>query len=127
MGVYINKPKKNYNKKRESKDIDRKKRQKIYQTKMWEELRKSKLMEQPLCQICELQGIVKLANAVHHWHTFTKGQTQTEIEALAFDYNNLCSICDTCHNSIHHHELKGCKSLEDVKNRLIALGIITED
>ena len=107
-------------KKRNTKTPQYRKRQKVYQSDMWKEIRLAKLMEHPLCFACECEGKIELAIDVHHLITFTKAKTQNEIEALAFDSNNIVPLCKYHHWSIHHGDLKGCKSLEDIKQYIEA-------
>lgn len=112
----INKPNKGkYNPTRERNDLDRKRRQKIYQSPLWKRLRDSHLMEHPLCEVCELEGKITLAEHCHHLHTFMDGRNELEQKTLAFDPNNLCSVCSQCHNRLHLGDLRGCKSLDDIK------------
>lgn len=109
-----------YNPKRERNDIDRKKRQKIYQNPLWKRLRDAHLREHPLCEVCELEGRVTLAEDCHHWISFTEGHNEMEMKTLAFDPNNLSALCKLCHWSAHHGIYKGCKSLAEVKQRIEA-------
>lgn len=118
---YINKPKKNYNRKREKQDLERKNRQKIYQSKTWEDLRKAHLMEHPLCEVSEIMGLTILAEHVHHLISpFNyKGNEQLH---YAYSADNLISVSASAHWELHHGKLKGCYSLESIKERLIELG-----
>lgn len=109
-----------YNGKRERNDLDRKKRQRIYQNPLWKRLRDAHLREHPLCEVCELEGRVTLAEDCHHWRSFTDKKNEMEMKTLAFDPRNIGSLCKVCHNRLHHLDLKGCKSLEDVKQRIEA-------
>lgn len=112
-----------YNGKRESNDLERKKRQRIYQNPLWKRLRDAHLMEHPLCEVCELEGKVTLAEDCHHIISFTTGRNELEMKTLAFDPNNLVAVCKQCHNRLHHQDLKGCKSLEDVQQRIDAQNV----
>ena len=69
--------------------------QNIYQDKRWKKLRGQKLRQNPLCERCECENRVKLADEVHHIVPL-----QENID-LAFDYNNLQSVCLLCHKIIH--------------------------
>jgi 5-methylcytosine-specific restriction protein A len=90
--IFLPKPKPN-----RKKDENIKQRQKIYQSRRWQKLRIVKLMEHPLCEICEKE----LATEVHHIQSFM-GHPKEEMLRLAYNYNNLQSLCDTCHNKIHN-------------------------
>ena len=109
-----------YNGKRERNDLDRKKRQKIYQNPLWKRLRDAHLREHPLCEVCELEGRVTLAEHVHHLQSFTDGRNELEQKTLAFDPTNLASVCPQCHNRLHFGDLRGCKTLAEVKQRIEA-------
>lgn len=75
--------------------------QDVYQDKRWKQLRQIKLVNNPACERCDALGRVSLADEVHHIIPFDRGKSQEEIEALAFDYENLMSVCDACHDEIH--------------------------
>lgn len=75
--------------------------QKIYNSKTWKQLRNSYFANHPLCQRCLEKGIVKPADDIHHTIPFLTGKTSDEIYELAYDYNNLMSVCKQCHLEIH--------------------------
>lgn len=105
-------------KKKNSNSINRKKRQEVYQSSLWQRMRLAQLQKEPLCQICLLEDRVTLATEVHHAHSFLEAQDEVEKDQLAYDSNNLISVCDSCHQRCHHKDLKGTKSLEEIKLRL---------
>ena len=73
----------------------------IYSTARWRKMRAAKLMEQPLCECCLEHDIIKFATDVHH---ITEISTETDLDkqlALAYDFNNLMSLCETCHMRLH--------------------------
>lgn len=109
----IYKPKK----KREYNDYNgkRQKRQSVYNTTRWRDIRKAKLMKDPLCEICLLEDKTTLAEDVHHLNSFVDYEDNQAL-TLAFDSNNLCSVCKKCHWRCHNGDLKGTKSIEDIKN-----------
>ncbi len=82
-----------YNKKWLNKN--RKDDPKIYHTKRWQNLRKKKLNNNPICEMCEKNNRITMAVMVHH-KTPVK-----ENGDLAMDYDNLMSLCRQCHNEIH--------------------------
>ncbi len=111
----IYKPKKrreynDYTKKRE-------KRQNIYNTTTWREMRLAKLMRSPLCEICELEGKTTLAEDVHHALSFLD-VPEDEMLRVAYDADNLISVCRKCHNRCHNGDLQGTKSLDEIKERI---------
>lgn len=75
--------------------------QKYYGTKVWHQLRQTKLYEQPLCEECLMRGKITPATAVHHKIPFSTGLNEQQMWELFLDYDNLESICVTCHNRIH--------------------------
>lgn len=117
-----------YNAQRERNDLDRKKRQKIYQNPLWKRLRDAHLREHPLCEISLLEGRTVLAEDVHHWISpFQNGRTELEMKTLAFDPSNIVSLGKLQHWECHHGRFKGCKSLDDVRERLRAQGSLYEN
>ena len=75
--------------------------QKIYQDKRWKILRTEKLRINPLCEECERKDKTTLADEVHHIIPFSQGKTPMQRDYLAFDIDNLESLCTDCHNSKH--------------------------
>lgn len=88
-------------KKQNDSNEKRKERQNIYQTARWKNLRKSYLMEHPLCEICLNNGITKFAVDVHHKDSFLNYRGLSRLDK-AFDYNNLQALCKECHQLIHN-------------------------
>lgn len=82
---------------RKIKEEDRKK---IYLSKRWRQLRESKLMNNPLCEICLQKGIIKPAIDIHHIDSFLNYEGLKRIE-VAYNYNNLLALCKECHSEIH--------------------------
>lgn len=103
---------------RSKKTFNREKREEVYNTGLWRKMRMAKLMQNPLCEICELEDRVTLATEVHHLHSFMEAEDQIERDKLAFDSNNFCSVCDSCHQRCHSGDLKGTKTLEEIKERI---------
>ena len=73
----------------------------VYNTVKWKSLRKIKLMNNPLCENCLKNDKVELATEVHHITPFMRGTNLEQIKYLGFDYNNLESICNQCHQNKH--------------------------
>lgn len=97
----INKPKKTPKKRIGDKLYDM--RRAIYQTRRWRRLRELKLLDTPLCEICATKDIIRPAVDVHHITSFVSASTQEQCVFLAFDYNNLQSLCKECHQRIHNY------------------------
>lgn len=79
----------------------RRERMQIYNTARWRELRILKLQKDPLCECCLKKGKVTPAEDIHHIISFMNTNDPVQRKFLAFDFNNLMSLCDVCHQSIH--------------------------
>ena len=100
---YINRPKK---KQRTNNTDSRKERSIYYNDSNWRKLRLIKLKNNPLCEKCFENEIITPATQVHHITSFMTGINSDEKMILFLDYNNLMSICDSCHGEIHKHDKK---------------------
>ena len=91
-------------KKQRNNDGDRlyRERRKVYNTERWKRLRAWKIANNPLCEMCLLKGIVTPAEDVHHMTSFMSTDDPDRRHHLAFDYENLQSICKPCHQSEHN-------------------------
>ena len=79
--------------------------QDIYQDRRWKRIRDWKIRNNPVCELCESRGRVTPTKEVHHIIPFDRGTTEEEKQNLAFDYDNLESLCEKCHEE-RHKELK---------------------
>ena len=86
-------------------DGKRKERMVIYNSTRWRALRAAKLRDNPLCEMCEKEGIVKPADDVHHIQSFMSTSNPDVRRVLAFDYDNLMSLCDECHSKVHNKKV----------------------
>lgn len=81
----------------------------IYNSREWKQLTIRKKRANPLCEQCikdgEAIGIpggyVKSVECVHHIIPIETARTKEEMRRLAFDWNNLMSLCKSCHARIH--------------------------
>lgn len=64
----------------------------FYQSDQWRKLRAVKLSNDPLCQHCEKRGYFVEANEVDHITPIADDKT------LILDYDNLQSLCKSCHS-----------------------------
>ncbi len=71
--------------------------QEVYQDKRWKRLRAAKKRNNSLCEHCLAKDIVKQMQEVHHIVPFDIN----DYERLAFDYDNLVSLCVDCHREAH--------------------------
>lgn len=76
-------------------------RQRIYQTSKWKRLRWSKLFNDPLCELCASHKVITPAEDVHHIISFMSTEDPVRRNQLAFDRNNLQSLCRACHHYQH--------------------------
>ena len=84
-------------------------KQEIYNSREWKDLRIQKLRTYPFCEQCikdgEAIGIpggyIRSATCVHHIVPIETARTKDEMKRLAFDVNNLRSLCFACHARIH--------------------------
>lgn len=68
---------------------------------MWKQLRNSYIAEFPLCQSCLEKGKITPGKDVHHVISFSSGKTLEEQLKLAYDYDNLMTLCRECHLEKH--------------------------
>lgn len=78
---------------------ENKKYSQFYNSTQWRNVRKAKLMEQPLCEVCLAQGKYTKADMVHHCKYELRDPNGWE-HRLSLD--NLQSICYTCHTKQEH-------------------------
>ena len=72
-----------------------------YNCKAWTDLRNWKIIRNPLCQVCDSKGRTTLTEQVHHIKPISAGVDDIEKTNLAYDPDNLLSICIPCHQEIH--------------------------
>ena len=79
--------------------------------KRWQELRGAYMLKNAItnggfCEQCVKNYFVggrrpRRATEVHHIVPIESGHTREEMEALAYDENNLMALCSECHHDIH--------------------------
>lgn len=63
-------------------------------------------MENPLCELCLLEGITKAGEDVHHLDSpFKYKDNPDKVSELAFDPDNLMTLCKQHHSAIHNGKL----------------------
>jgi 5-methylcytosine-specific restriction enzyme A len=72
-----------------------------YTTQRWQRLRRAKLREKPLCELCIKIGRIEPAVAVDHVKPINSGGDA--FPAL----DGLMSMCERCHNQKTRHEQLG--------------------
>ena len=73
---------------------------KVYGNTVWRRLRRIKLNANPLCEICLSRGIVVQASQVDHI------KPVKDYPELKLVYENLQSLCETCHSKKTREENK---------------------
>lgn len=79
--------------------FERAERSDIYTTARWQQLRKLKLQQQPLCEQCQRRGIIKEGRIVDHIISMQDGGN-------AWDFNNLQTLCNYCHSKKTANEIE---------------------
>lgn len=74
---------------------------KLINSYTWQKLRHRKFLANPVCEICAAEGRVRPTEEVHHIVPVENGRDEAEMRRLAYDYNNLQSLCKACHAAIH--------------------------
>lgn len=78
----------------------------------WRKLRNEQLKRNPLCAICG-----DIATEVHHIKPVESEKEYDRMEVLAYDSNNLQSLCHKCHSNIHISMKKYKKQTNQIINR----------
>lgn len=94
---YLQKPAKQKNR-----QINREDRRKIYDTSQWRKLRSAYLQQHPLCQLCQQEGKIVPAVDIHHIISFMSTNDHLKRLVLAYNPDNLMSLCKECHQKIHN-------------------------
>lgn len=75
--------------------------QKLINNYKWQLLRAKKFRANPICEMCAAAGRVRPTEEVHHIIPVENGKDEAEMTRLAYDYNNLQSLCRECHAKVH--------------------------
>lgn len=99
----INKPKKKYNRKKHG--VHELIQKHVYSTARWVNVRKAYYMQHPLCERCLAEGRTKETKETEEiHHILPLKQCNGDLNyllQLAFDSENLMSVCCKCHEEIH--------------------------
>ncbi|MDR1938330.1 MAG: HNH endonuclease [Tannerellaceae bacterium] len=95
----INKPNRKKNNKGNQYD---KERRKIYNSERWRTVRRLKFATNPLCEICERNDLTVPAEDIHHITSFMSTDDPEARYHLAYDFDNLLSLCKVCHQKVHN-------------------------
>lgn len=89
---------------------------KIITSKEWKKLRAIKIANNPICEDCLLENRTTIATEVHHITPIQRGKSLKEMKKLAYDYNNLRSLCEKCHQKTHELLLsRGTKMQKELR------------
>lgn len=89
---------------------------KLMNSRRWKRLRAAYLSLHPLCEACEINGRTTPATEVHHVVPIeSKAGRLQDMEALAFDPNNLKALCKACH--VEAHRALHSQSTQQAKER----------
>ena len=75
--------------------------QKLLNSPRWKKLRAWKLSVNPLCELCQAEGYVRLAVDVHHKLPVEGAKYYSEMVQRCFQKTNLQSLCVQCHIRVH--------------------------
>lgn len=74
---------------------------KLLNTTRWRKIRATHLDAHPFCAECLTKGVLMPADCVHHITPVESATSVAMMERLAYDMQNLQSLCNDCHAAIH--------------------------
>ncbi len=81
-------------------NVDNKKFAEFYASSAWRKLRNLKFQLNPVCELCLLEGRVRVTEIIHH-------KVEVRVDwSKRLDLDNLCSVCKMCHGKIEHKKEK---------------------
>lgn len=93
-------------------------RNRFYNSARYKKVKALKIRQNPICEICDLQGITQFGQQVHHWYSPFQVTNETDKWELGLSMDNLVTLCSKCHSRLHNSDLKGCHSMYDVALKL---------
>ena len=99
---------------------------KLINCQRWVKLRAEKLQNNPLCEYCLANGIITPGREIHHIVPIDTGINQTEMERLAYKYNNLITLCHKCHVQVHVELKSKTAKVIQLKNKAKSEGFFNE-
>lgn len=78
-------------------------------------MRRKKISDNPLCEICDSKGVIKPASEVHHIVPIESDPAR--MKALCFDEGNLQSLCHDCHVQVHIDMRSKSKDVTKQRNK----------
>lgn len=79
---------------------------KYYSSKSWKKMREDYFKQNPLCENCMKNGIIKPGAEVHHKQIFSYAMSPEGKWNLFLDQNNLMTLCRSCHERFHKYARK---------------------
>ena len=73
--------------------------QSFYKDPTWVNCRNAYIKQNPLCERCKQKGYIVAAEIVHHKIHLTEANMKDP--AIAYNFENLESLCFECHNHEH--------------------------
>lgn len=98
---------------RKDKSIDRE-RIAVYSSARWIRLRALKFANTPLCELCAKEGKTTVAEDIHHIVSFMSTDDKVRRYQLAYDYDNLMSLCKRHHQLVHNAKGIGGLNFKDI-------------
>lgn len=92
---------------------------KLIASKEWRALRRKKLRNNPLCEVCKQKGIITPATEVHHATPVESVSGELAMRNLMFLYSNLQGLCHACHSDIHRQMFSHSKEAVKANQRRI--------
>ena len=89
----------------------------LINSRRWRDCRNRQLRLHPLCQMCEREGRIRLAEEVHHVRPIESVNDEIVMKRLAYDPDNLMSVCRECHHKIHANLMSHSKKAVQENNR----------
>ena len=77
---------------------------KLINSYTWQKLRHRKFIANPVCEMCAKEGRATPTEEVHHIKPVESGRDEAEMRRLAYDFDNLQSLCKACHAAVHARE-----------------------
>ena len=91
--------------------------QHLLNSKRWQKLRRWKLEQTPLCELCSHEGKVVSAVDVHHITPVETARSFDEMEQICFEPTNLQALCISCHAKVHKEARSHTRSLHEQRER----------
>ena len=92
----------------------------------WVKLRSEKLRNDPLCEHCLSKNIVNPGTEIHHIVPIDTGANYETMKQLAYNYNNLVTLCHKCHVQAHIDLKSKTAKVTQARNKDKTAGFISQ-